>query len=161
MCELRPEAAVVHMAHYCAGDAHSAALTSNGFLFMWGSNEKGQLGLPAAAEVAAQASVRALCALSVYCHPPCADRNLLSCRHAERAACGLLHVLSACCKQATMLFYFETRQMAGWELLFVKRSLDSLLVLCGIVSALTDYPQEYASPGMYDAYKVVTACPTA
>ncbi len=41
-----------------AGDAHSAALTSNGFLFMWGSNEKGQLGLPAAADVAAQASVR-------------------------------------------------------------------------------------------------------
>ena len=40
-----------------AGDAHSAALTSNGFLFMWGSNEKGQLGLPAAADVAAQASV--------------------------------------------------------------------------------------------------------
>lgn len=39
-----------------AGDAHSAALTSNGFLFMWGSNEKGQLGLPAAADVAAQAS---------------------------------------------------------------------------------------------------------
>ena len=43
---------------YSAGDAHSAALTSNGFLFMWGSNEKGQLGLPAAADVAAQASVR-------------------------------------------------------------------------------------------------------
>ncbi|KAL3132600.1 hypothetical protein ABBQ32_009129 [Trebouxia sp. C0010 RCD-2024] len=39
-----------------AGDAHSAALTSNGFLFMWGSNEKGQLGLPAAADVAAQVS---------------------------------------------------------------------------------------------------------
>jgi alpha-tubulin suppressor-like RCC1 family protein len=45
---------------YSAGDAHSAALTSNGFLFMWGSNEKGQLGLPAAADVAAQASVRPL-----------------------------------------------------------------------------------------------------
>lgn len=42
-----------------AGDAHSAALTSNGFLFMWGSNDKGQLGLPAAADVAAQASVSA------------------------------------------------------------------------------------------------------
>jgi ubiquitin-protein ligase E3 A len=36
-----------------AGDAHSAALTSNGFLFTWGGNEAGQLGLPAAAEVAA------------------------------------------------------------------------------------------------------------
>ncbi len=46
---------------YSAGDAHSAALTSNGFLFMWGSNEKGQLGLPAAADVAAQASVRLPC----------------------------------------------------------------------------------------------------
>lgn len=41
-----------------AGDAHSAALTTNGFLFMWGSNEKGQLGLPAAADQAAQATVR-------------------------------------------------------------------------------------------------------
>ena len=40
-----------------AGEAHSAALTSNGFLFMWGSNDKGQLGLPAAADVAAQSSV--------------------------------------------------------------------------------------------------------
>ncbi|GAB4814343.1 hypothetical protein N2152v2_001389 [Parachlorella kessleri] len=37
-----------------AGDAHSAALTSNGFMFTWGSNDKGQLGLPAAAEVAQQ-----------------------------------------------------------------------------------------------------------
>lgn len=55
-----------------AGDAHSAALTSNGFLFMWGSNEKGQLGLPAAADVAAQASVCPLCScvhrlLKQYC----------------------------------------------------------------------------------------------
>lgn len=33
-----------------AGDLHSAALTSNGFLFMWGANEQGQLGLPAAAD---------------------------------------------------------------------------------------------------------------
>lgn len=28
-----------------AGDTHSAALTSNGHLFMWGSNNHGQLGL--------------------------------------------------------------------------------------------------------------------
>lgn len=48
----------------CAGEAHSAALTSNGFLFMWGSNEKGQLGLPAAADVAAQASVSLACSAS-------------------------------------------------------------------------------------------------
>jgi hypothetical protein len=37
-----------------AGDAHSVALTSNGFLFTWGGNEHGQLGLPHAAEVATQ-----------------------------------------------------------------------------------------------------------
>ena len=37
-----------------AGDSHSAALTANGFLFAWGANEKGQLGLPRAAEAAAQ-----------------------------------------------------------------------------------------------------------
>jgi hypothetical protein len=37
-----------------AGEAHSAALTSNGFLFTWGGNERGQLGLPHAAEVASQ-----------------------------------------------------------------------------------------------------------
>ena len=33
-----------------AGDTHSAALTSNGFLFTWGGNDKGQLGLPQDAE---------------------------------------------------------------------------------------------------------------
>ena len=33
-----------------AGDQHSAALTASGFLFTWGCNEQGQLGLPAAAE---------------------------------------------------------------------------------------------------------------
>ena len=37
-----------------AGDAHSVALTSNGFLFTWGGNEAGQLGLPHAADVATQ-----------------------------------------------------------------------------------------------------------
>ena len=42
------------MAALAAGDAHSAALTANGFLFTWGSNDRGQLGLPAVAEVAAQ-----------------------------------------------------------------------------------------------------------
>ena len=42
------------VAALAAGDAHSAALTANGFLFTWGSNDRGQLGLPAVAEVAAQ-----------------------------------------------------------------------------------------------------------
>jgi alpha-tubulin suppressor-like RCC1 family protein len=28
-----------------AGDAHSTALTSNGHMFIWGSNHYGQLGL--------------------------------------------------------------------------------------------------------------------
>ncbi|KAL4443784.1 hypothetical protein ABPG75_011521 [Micractinium tetrahymenae] len=37
-----------------AGEAHSVALTSNGFLFTWGGNDSGQLGLPHAAEVATQ-----------------------------------------------------------------------------------------------------------
>lgn len=49
-----------------AGDAHSAALTSNGFLFMWGSNEKGQLGLPAAADVAAQVSVSPIIPVAAF-----------------------------------------------------------------------------------------------
>ena len=35
-----------------AGEAHSAALTSNGFMFTWGDARKGQLGLPVSAEVA-------------------------------------------------------------------------------------------------------------
>ena len=42
------------VASLAAGDSHSAALTANGFLFAWGANEKGQLGLPRAAEAAAQ-----------------------------------------------------------------------------------------------------------
>ncbi len=50
-----------------AGELHSAALTSNGFLFMWGSNEKGQLGLPQAAEVAAQQQVRVGHAACCWC----------------------------------------------------------------------------------------------
>lgn len=47
--------AAAQVAALAAGDAHSAALTANGFLFTWGSNDRGQLGLPALAEVAAQA----------------------------------------------------------------------------------------------------------
>ena len=43
-----------------AGDRHSAALTSNGFLFTWGANDCGQLGLPTVAEVAAQNQVHML-----------------------------------------------------------------------------------------------------
>jgi len=40
-----------------AGERHSAALTSNGFLFSWGANDKGQLGLPVAADVAQQVAM--------------------------------------------------------------------------------------------------------
>ena len=40
-----------------AGDTHSAALTSNGFLFSWGDARKGQLGLPVSAEVATHAAM--------------------------------------------------------------------------------------------------------
>ncbi len=42
------------VAQLAAGAAHSAALTTAGFLFTWGANSRGQLGLPAVAEVAAQ-----------------------------------------------------------------------------------------------------------
>ena len=35
-----------------AGESHSAALTSNGFMFTWGDNASGQLGLPASANFA-------------------------------------------------------------------------------------------------------------
>eukprot|EP00873_Tetraselmis_striata_P010062 jgi/Tetstr1/430326/TSEL_020151.t1 len=36
-----------------AGDAHSAALTCHGFLFTWGRNSVGQLGLPSEPDIAA------------------------------------------------------------------------------------------------------------
>ena len=52
------------VAALAAGDAHSAALTTNGFLFTWGSNDRGQLGLPALAEVAAQARCSISCSLT-------------------------------------------------------------------------------------------------
>ena len=42
------------VASLAADDSHSAALTMNGFLFSWGANDKGQLGLPKNAEAAAQ-----------------------------------------------------------------------------------------------------------
>lgn len=45
----------IPVAQLAAGDLHSAALTINGFLFTWGLNEKGQLGLPTGADAAAQA----------------------------------------------------------------------------------------------------------
>lgn len=35
-----------------AGDEHSTALTVNGFLFSWGANDRGQLGLPKNADAA-------------------------------------------------------------------------------------------------------------
>lgn len=35
-----------------AGDEHSTALTANGFLFAWGANDRGQLGLPKNADAA-------------------------------------------------------------------------------------------------------------
>ena len=49
------------VAALAAGEAHSAALTANGFMFTWGANDRGQLGLPKKAEIAAQ--VRPICAL--------------------------------------------------------------------------------------------------
>lgn len=42
------------VAALAAGEAHSAALTANGFMFTWGANDRGQLGLPKKAEIAAQ-----------------------------------------------------------------------------------------------------------
>lgn len=48
------------VAALAAGDSHSAALTQNGFLFTWGLNDKGQLGLPKKAEVAAQVPAHSL-----------------------------------------------------------------------------------------------------
>ena len=42
------------VASLAAGDSHSSALTMNGFLFCWGANDKGQLGLPRNAEAATQ-----------------------------------------------------------------------------------------------------------
>ena len=61
------------MAALAAGDAHSAALTANGFLFTWGSNDRGQLGLPAVAEVAAQ--VRRPCNLDQILAGPARRRG--------------------------------------------------------------------------------------
>ena len=56
-----------------AGDRHSAALTSNGFLFTCGANDRGQLGLPTVAEVAAQNQVCSAppssCAISQHSSP--------------------------------------------------------------------------------------------
>ena len=42
------------VAALAAGDAHSVALTTNGFVFAWGCNTRGQLGLPASADAIAQ-----------------------------------------------------------------------------------------------------------
>ena len=50
------------VAQLAAGDTHSAALTINGFLFTWGDNERGQLGLPTKAEQSAQVSAPSLLA---------------------------------------------------------------------------------------------------
>ena len=47
----------IPVAKLAAGDNHSAALTINGFLFTWGSNESGQLGLPSEAEQSAQVRI--------------------------------------------------------------------------------------------------------
>ena len=51
----------IPVAQLAAGDAHSAALTINGFLFTWGHNEKGQLGLAAGADAVAQ-----VCHFGIY-----------------------------------------------------------------------------------------------
>ena len=48
----------IPVAQLAAGDFHSAALTINGFLFTWGNNEKGQLGLAANADAVAQVAAR-------------------------------------------------------------------------------------------------------
>ena len=45
------------VAQLAAGAAHSAAVTAAGFVFTWGANSRGQLGLPAVAEVAAHHQV--------------------------------------------------------------------------------------------------------
>lgn len=50
-----------------AGESHSAALTSNGFLFTWGNNDCGQLGLPTVADVAVTVRPRLQ---SQSTHPP-------------------------------------------------------------------------------------------
>lgn len=58
------------VASLAAGDSHSAALTMNGFLFSWGANDKGQLGLPKNAEAAAQVCTQHLSVswtLSILC----------------------------------------------------------------------------------------------
>lgn len=44
----------IPVAQLAAGQSHSAALTINGFLFTWGSNERGQLGIPAGSDASAQ-----------------------------------------------------------------------------------------------------------
>lgn len=57
------------VAQLAAGAAHSAAVTSAGFLFTWGANSCGQLGLPAAAEVAAQQQVKTMTRHSASSNP--------------------------------------------------------------------------------------------
>ena len=51
----------IPVAQLAAGDVHSAALTINGFLFTWGNNEKGQLGLATGADAVAQVCSYQVC----------------------------------------------------------------------------------------------------
>jgi alpha-tubulin suppressor-like RCC1 family protein len=54
-----------------AGDSHSAALTTSGFLFTWGANDRGQLGLPKNAESASQVGTLAKSSnIPLFCSHP-------------------------------------------------------------------------------------------
>lgn len=58
----------IPVAQLAAGEAHSAALTINGFLFTWGHNEKGQLGLAAGADAVAQVGAYRNRVFNDFCH---------------------------------------------------------------------------------------------
>ena len=55
-CIMLTQTGCLQVLQLAAGDQHSAALTASGFLFTWGCNDQGQLGLPAVAEHMVQVS---------------------------------------------------------------------------------------------------------